>query len=689
MAQRSKLIVVFGPSLLLVISVLIGIVTNVVTGGRISWWLIGGLLVLLALAIAVQLTLSWIDARSTGTGDIRFDDGPDRMARHGVNLARTVLQRENETLDQLVRQPLARFGRDDGDQQLPVQWASWTADGPGTDRHVRIDELLEHPRLVILGAPGAGKSILAMQITQQLAARAVSDPGYAAALPIRVNLLDSMGLLDEEALRNPAAAARALDDWLVKKIVQVGVPRGAARQLVDDGRILPVLDGLDEVDAKGGAPKRAQAIIGALNFHSSGRLGTRSVVLTCQTQRYRKLVRGKDDAGRHRTWLREAHVIEILPLAPATVIAEIERRFAGELQPWRPLLDRLRRDVPDDSLVAALGSPLHLSLLIDQQLARGGPESVVPDAAATIQDAVFGRYIEAVARRDTSGRYSAAQIHMWLTRIAGHVKGTSFTVSDLRSAALPRAVRTVTIVLGWIVALLVAGRVVTPLIPPEFANEAGYHLVGTFIGIAGVLPMFGNSFAPRLGLRPLGRRNTWLRLLRRIVERSIAGVAIGASAGLVSGLIRRDPRLDLAIGYTAVFFAAAGAVWGLVRGLDLNPPARTRREFVTQGMICAVAMLALSSAVGAVWYGFVVPELLPVGAGFGLLAGFGLVGLTVWPTYLVACLMNTVLRGLLMPPRPAAFLDWAHEAGLIRATGNDDQFRHSALRDWLLTTHRH
>jgi hypothetical protein len=51
--------------------------------------------------------------------------------------------------------------------------------------------------------------------------------------------------------------------------------------------------------------------------------------------------------------------------------------------------------------------------------------------------------------------------------------------------------------------------------------------------------------------------------------------------------------------------------------------------------------------------------------------------------------MNTVMRGLLMPPRPAAFLDWAHGAGLIRATGNDDQFRHSALRDWLLKTQRH
>jgi hypothetical protein len=69
------------------------------------------------------------------------------------------------------------------------------------------------------GIANVGKSILAMQITQQLAARAVSDPGHAAALPIRVNLVDSMGLLDKEALRNPAVAARALDDWLVKKIV--------------------------------------------------------------------------------------------------------------------------------------------------------------------------------------------------------------------------------------------------------------------------------------------------------------------------------------------------------------------------------------------------------------------------------------------------------------------------------------
>jgi hypothetical protein len=686
---RVRRIVVVGPSVLLVLTVLIGVVTNVLTGGRFSWWLTVSLLGLVGLAAVLQTTLSRLDARTAARDGFEPSTDRDPVLTAGLRLADAVWLQDDAALDQLVRRPLARYGQDDSDQQLHIQWAEWAPSGPGPDRFDELDALLRHRRLVILGAPGAGKSIMAMRITQLLAARAVSQAEHATAFPVRANLVDVPRLFDQGVPRDLPMAARRLDDWLVRKVVQAGVPRTQARQLVAAGRIIAVLDGLDEVDSVATGPRQAMDIVEVLNYPHPGPLGRRSVVLTCQTSRYVELVRGAGDTPRERTWLDDAQAVEILPLRPATVIAEVERRFAGALEPWRAVLERLRQDSPDDRLVAAMRSPLHLSLLIDLQLTH---TTAVPDTSEQVEDAIFGRYIEMVAKRD--GRYTSAQVVRWLTVIAHHLEsrehrrdaGDSFNVTDLRRAVLPRFVRVVTVLLGGMLALLLGGRVVLSLVPPDFHGTEGfYRMVGTFVGAAAILSIFGNIYAPRLGLRLLRHRHTWIRLARAVVERSFAGAAIGAFGGLVFGLLRHSSHLSVAVGYTAFGYAGAGAVLGLVRGVDLSPPARSRREFVAQGLVCVIAMLVLSAAVGALVFAFLGTGLVPIGVCLGLLAGFVVVGATIWPTYLVACLIHTISRRLLLPARPATFLDWAHTAGLIRPTGNDDQIRHHALRDWLLT----
>ncbi|MEU0878241.1 NACHT domain-containing protein [Lentzea sp. NPDC005914] len=677
---RRRRIVAAGPSVLLVLTVLIGLVTNILTGGGFSWWLAGGLLGLVALAVAFQV-LSGAGGETASAGSERSADR-DPVLEAGLRLAETVWRQDEAALDQLVRHPLARYGQDESDQQLHVRWADWQPGGPLPDHRTGFDELLSQRRLVILGAAGAGKSITAMQLTQSLAARAMAGGG---CFPVRVNLVDAPPLFEGGGHRDLPRAAGLFDDWLVHKIAQAGVLRALARRLVEDGRIVVVLDGLDEVDAPAAVPQRAMDIIDVLNHPLSGRLGRRPVVLTCQTSRYIDLARG---SGEQRTWLADARVIEILPLEPATVIAEIERRFAGALEPWQAVLERLRRQEPGDRFADTLRSPLHLSLLIDLRLA-GSP---VPDTSEGIEEAIFERYLRTVARRD--GRYTPAQVARWLTVVAHHLAtrpgrtqvGNSFNVTDLRRAVLGRFVRVVTVLAGFAIAVLVAGQVVVPLVPPELhGNEELYRTIGGFVAFGGVLPMFGNSTAPRLDLRQLRHRHTWTRLLRSVGEWLVAGAAVGAFGGLVFGLLRHSSNLSLAVGYTALEFAAAGTVYGLVRGVDLNPQARGRREFVAQGLVCTAVMLCGATAIGALAGAFFRPDLLGMCAGLGLLAGLGAVGTTVWPTYVVACLIHLLTRNFLFPARPAAFLDWAHTAGLIRATGNDDQFRHRALQDWLLT----
>jgi len=68
---------------------------------------------------------------------------------------------------------------------------------------------------------------------------------------------------------------------------------------------------------------------------------------------------------------------------------------------------------------------------------------------------------------------------------------------------------------------------------------------------------------------------------------------------------------------------------------------------------------------------------------FGLAGGITLVCNSPWPRYAVSCLL-LARRGEL-PLRPATFLDWAYDGGLVRLSGIAVQFRHREFQTWLIT----
>jgi len=59
---------------------------------------------------------------------------------------------------------------------------------------------------------------------------------------------------------------------------------------------------------------------------------------------------------------------------------------------------------------------------------------------------------------------------------------------------------------------------------------------------------------------------------------------------------------------------------------------------------------------------------------------FGLLGAQVTTRYLTAAVLFRFSRRF--SRRPALFLDWASNAGLLRTTGIRYQFRHETYRDW-------
>ncbi len=101
--------------------------------------------------------------------------------------------------------------------------------------------------LLILGAPGAGKTTQLLELAKDLLERAEVDEQHP--MPIVFNL------------SSWSTKQQSLADWLVEELVsKYQVPRKLGQTFVEDDQILPLLDGLDEV-----SPKERTACIEAIN----------------------------------------------------------------------------------------------------------------------------------------------------------------------------------------------------------------------------------------------------------------------------------------------------------------------------------------------------------------------------------------------------------------------------------------
>ena len=518
---------------------------------------------------------------------------------------------------------------------MPVHWTLTEHNVSDHARHIsadplimggssdRIDELtkqfltLSRRRLVILGAPGSGKTTLAVQLLLRLLeVRTAVEP-----VPV---LLTANGW--------DTTAHPRLRDWLAFRLGKDypalrAIDETMPGELVDSGMVLPVIDGLDELD-----PAYRPALLSTLNDSLAG---TDPLVLTCRTGEY-------VDAVENADVLTAAAVIEARPLTARDAADYLDsclppRQRSG----WNPILDTLRRN-DDTPLADVCSTPLGLWLLRGVYIEnKSDPTPLVdparyPDADA-IKAHLFDELIPALITKRRPVRdgseplrprrgWQPGPTRRWLAYLAVHLRGER----DLRwwhlATAVPsRVITTLMVLVGALIAGLIAGPMnglTLGLVAglnggPEFALVRGLELGLVCALVFG--PVFGLVFGlmvgrkvrrtPEPGYANLRLRGRGRALARHLVGGLVFGLVFGLTVGLVGTLIGwaegRGLMGGLAVGLIAGLIGVL--LFGLarwVRSPGSNDRSRTptstyrgSRNPITLGALL-VAMMGVLLVVG-------------------------------------------------------------------------------------------
>ncbi|MFB7359222.1 NACHT domain-containing protein [Streptomyces gardneri] len=524
-------------------------------------------------------------------------------------------------------------------------------------------------RMVITGAPGAGKTVLARKFVMELnRVRAEGEP-----VPVLVALADW-------------DAGEPFRDWLTRHLQRdYGLPPASARRVVAARMVLPVLDGLDEMDATGTDPEdsRAARALEALGDYQDG-TDPAPLVLTCRSSEYDAL----EAAGSH---ILDAARLEIAPVTPDRARDFLALRGARRPARWQPLLDDLR-DRPSGVLARALATPWRLTLAAVAFDRDGDPaELLTASSEGEVADRLLARFIGASTANTPvgSGRYEPERIHRRLAAVArvmstSHGADTDLVLEHLAVRLNLRRgkVLYLALCLWW---AAVAGASVVPDWT-VFGGETDLALLVVCVFLLAAAHAVGRVsrviMLERFSVPPLGSP-MW---------------RVGLSVSLRA---HRGPILAMALIFLA-FIWAVGAPdgWG---GMGLPHLALAGAGIV--GLLCCTIALhdsdlaafgpsgwtrmGAATALAMVATGVILPGSAWFDPGLRL-AVLLLVPATFWlihmviagPWHLYYCALLTHRPRL--PLRLARFLDWSVSAGLMRTSGVAYQFRHREFQEWLV-----
>ena len=405
--------------------------------------------------------------------------------------------------------------------------------------------------LLILGAPGAGKTITLIDLTNYLLAMAGEDENQP--VPIILNL---SGWAEEQM---------GIGEWAVEEMVaKYQIPRRMGRKWLAGDRLLFLLDSLDEMPAE-----YIVDCIAAINAFRQTH-GLADVVVCCRQEAYETAVR--DYGARLQlngaVLIRPLTTAQIHQYAPASLVETIFQ---------------------DEALLEMAQSPLNLNMM---QSAIHGNDDARQDSAAFTRSRLFDQYVHHMVRRQEikeGGAYASAELSdqlTWLARQMQRHNQSIFLIEQLQPSWLENGR------FQWLYLFLSHAGIPTVL---------GTLIMWSFIQLIFINPphievQFLTRFAALFGVV----KTPWNTLFSLFCLNFFAGTLSTAATGLFFLWRRRrgdESRIDRRIGWLQMLMVGA-VVWTAV-----TIPVALTDELVLALFLGGMAAFGLILTFGGLTYG--------------------------------------------------------------------------------------
>jgi energy-coupling factor transporter ATP-binding protein EcfA2 len=522
-------------------------------------------------------------------------------------------------------------------------------------------------KLLVLGAPGSGKTTVLLDLAVALLSHAMATPSYP--IPVILNLSSWQGT--QRRGHHRKERLQSIPDWLVGELqLKYGIAPEIGKQWLKEKRLLPMLDGLDEVK-----PSEQTLCIKQINQWLQSDLRPLHLIVCSRVDEYQEQGAKLNLNGAVCLQsLTDEQIQQYLSLVHSEL--------------WLSL-------VQDPALLQLVQTPFMLSILTlayeEISIDRWKSLKTTIDRCQYLLDAYIRRMLE----RDLgSGRSEQKQTRHWLVWLAKQLKEEfqdEFLIEHMQPTLLKSKAQQllytaiVSLIIGTVDGLLL-GALFTPI-------------VGLVVGVGVTLVLLSEQSVGAGGVRQIDVIESFqfvsgAKLLREVMRSIKPSLIFGAQVGFViAGLRAITESLMLAefmkSAWSGMIFGMIGGLnFGLINGLKADIETR---QYPNQGIwnsLKNVIILTLISYPAALFldrcflllFSQHTNGLLFIFRGFAwaLIFGIGTGG--------KACVQHCVLRLLLyldrsIPWNYAQFLQSCTERSLLQRVGGRFRFVHKQLQE--------